>query len=289
MKCFPVLLTVSSDWAEEESTMCDSDWTSDLDEDLPVFTFLQPPGRSSLMCQRSPEKADAGGRELSAGSSLEAAGAAPVMLISSDSDDDEPYVPLAQRLKHRQSSSISTSSAVHHRKGAELCLPSKASSSHQGKQTSQAECEDVPLSLFSSTKRTAEEIQDSREEAVRRRQVRHTQQQEKETLRQEQERQRAERRAVAEAARALRPEECMRHMVVAVDPGEEATGGLCSTVNNPSAQGSNMCVCLQHSCRWKEGGLCWLQCRLWVAAVSLKNKSSPGVSAGQGPLPVFRC
>lgn len=251
-KSFPFLFTVCSDWAEEKRMMGDSDCTNDMDEDLPVFTFLQPTGRSTLMCHRSPEKADAGGCELSVSSSLEVAGAeraASVTLISSDSDDDELYVPLAQRLKDRQNSLISISSAVHHGKGAELCLPSKPTSLHQVKQTSQAESDDV-LSILSSTqkqrtKRTVEEIQDSREEAVRSRQFRDTQQQEKETLRREQERQKAERRALAEAARARRPEECIKHMVVAVDPGEEKTG-LCSCVNNdqrmPLLRGSNVSV-----------------------------------------------
>uniref|UniRef100_A0A096MBS5 Essential meiotic structure-specific endonuclease 1 n=1 Tax=Poecilia formosa TaxID=48698 RepID=A0A096MBS5_POEFO len=58
----------------------------------------------------------------------------------------------------------------------------------------------------------------SREEALRRRQARERRQQDREALKQEQERQKAERRALAEASKALRPEECIKHMVVAVDP-----------------------------------------------------------------------
>lgn len=214
----------------------DSDCTSDLDEELPVFTFLQPSGHSIHKCQRSPEKPGTGGSDagLSAISSLEAGDpgahrgrAADITTISSDSDDDEPYVPLAERLKHRRDR-FSTSSAVPSGKGAELCLLSEQSSLQQVKQTTRAEFEDAPLSLFSpavkkATKRTAEAIRASSKEAVKQRQLRNRRQQEKETLRQEQERAKAERRALAEAAKALRPEECIKHVVVTIDPGEERT------------------------------------------------------------------
>ncbi|XP_037835527.1 crossover junction endonuclease EME1 isoform X2 [Kryptolebias marmoratus] len=211
---------------------CDSDCTSDLDEELPVFTFLQPSGYSNQKCQRSPEKPDSGGSDAapSAISSLGASDsgtragkASTLVMISSDSDDDVPYVPLTQRLQHRQNSLISTSSAIPKGNGAELCLPPTLTSLHQVKQTTKGEFEDGPLGLLSptkkkATKRTAEEIQDSREEIVRRRHLRDTQKEEKMSLRQEQEREKAERRALADAAKALRPEECIKHMVVAVDP-----------------------------------------------------------------------
>lgn len=204
----------------------DSD-SSDLDEELPVFAFLQPSGHSSQ------KKPGTGGSdaELSAISSLKAgdpgahaARAANVMTISSDSDDDVSYVPLSERLKHRQDSLISTSSAVPSGKGAEFCLSSEQTSLQQVKQTTRAECEDASLSLFSTamkkaTKRTAEA---SSEEAVKKRQLRNRQQ-EKETLKREQERAKAERRALEEAVMAQRPEECIKHMVVTVDPGEEKT------------------------------------------------------------------
>ncbi|XP_013886619.1 crossover junction endonuclease EME1 isoform X2 [Austrofundulus limnaeus] len=178
-----------------QSMVGDSDSTSDLDEELPVFTFLQPAGSSSLTCQRG------------------AAGPA-VMLISSDSDDEEPDVPLAQRLKHRQDASISTSSVLHRGGGAELGLPSE-----QVKQTSQVE-DGAPLK--NRAKRTAEEVQESREQAVRRRrrQLTDTQQEQ-------------QRRAVAQAARALRPDECIKHMLVCVDPAVlqvEGGGALLAAV-----------------------------------------------------------
>lgn len=233
-----------------------SDSTSDLDEELPVFDFLQP-GRhlrqTSQSRQENPHLVCLDGSDTEQ--------AANVMMISSDSDGDEPYVPLAQRLKQRQDNVISASSTVTNGKDAGRRSPSSLASSHLSCQNGSSEPE-CPLSShqgrtagrgvsggpdevaalprrwkpFSAAgsadaspakrkpaKRMVEEVQASREEAVRRRQARETQQRGKEALRQEQERQKAERKALAEAAKALRPEECIKHMVVAVDPGKENT------------------------------------------------------------------
>ncbi|XP_028264008.1 crossover junction endonuclease EME1 [Parambassis ranga] len=224
-----------------------SDSTSDLDEEMPVFDFLQP-GRhviNSQSCSEKPALVNA------------RTGSTGVMLISSDSDDDAPYVPLAQRLKQKHDNVISASSTVTNGNDAELYTPSNLATSQLSCQNVFSESERLlglngmrpvscgafggpeeledlpqrPLKHLSSegsadtssarrkpAKRTAEEIQASREEALRRRQGRERQQQDKEALRQEQERQKAERKALAEAAKALRPEECIKHMVVAVDP-----------------------------------------------------------------------
>lgn len=193
--------------------------SSDLEEELPVFAFLQPSGRPS---QKKPAGSDA---DPSAVSSLKAGDpgahtgrAANITTISSDSDDDVSYVPLSERLKHRQDSLTSTSSAVPSGKAAEFCLSSEQTGLRQVKQTTRAEGEDASISLFSpavkkATKRTAEA---SSAEAVKQRQ-------EKETLKRERERATAERRALAEAVKAQRPEECIKHMVVTVDLGEENT------------------------------------------------------------------
>ncbi|XP_024140950.1 crossover junction endonuclease EME1 isoform X2 [Oryzias melastigma] len=171
--------------------------SSDLDEELPVFDFLQPSQRCS---QISPTESDKAARTKQ--------GAADVMTISSDSDDD--YAPLAQRLK-----SNSDPSAVSNGKIPD-CGSFFSRSSQNGiivTEHAPGVRQEEPQSLETSparrklTKRTREEIQTSREEALRRRQ-------EKE----EQEKQKAEKRAVAEAAKALRPDECIKHMVVAVDP-----------------------------------------------------------------------
>ncbi|XP_044034937.1 crossover junction endonuclease EME1 isoform X3 [Siniperca chuatsi] len=233
-----------------------SDSTSDLDEELPVFDFLQPGRRLSQADQSHTEKPDL--VSPAKGNAGTCTGTADVMMISSESDDDAPYVPLAQRLKQRQDNTISASSAVTNGKDAEQYSPSNLATSQQSCQNGYSESERPlsfhqvrtvshgvsrgseevaaalpqrslkPLSGAGSTdtspakkkpaKRTAEESQASREEVLWRRQARERQQRGKEAVRQEQERQKAERKALAEAAKALRPEECIKHMVVAVDP-----------------------------------------------------------------------
>ncbi|KAM9336320.1 crossover junction endonuclease EME1 [Symphorus nematophorus] len=241
-----------------------SDSTSDLDEELPVFDFLQP-GRHVSRAPRSHDSdhlngCDAGEAAILSSSSAKGnAGtrseAADVMMISSDSDDDVPYVPLAQRLKQKQDNVITPSLNVTNGKDAERPSPALLAGSQLTCQNGFSELERPPsfhwertlscggseeaaeaavlpkrrpLSGAGSTgaspakskaaKRTVEEIQASREEALRRRQARERQHRGREALRQEQERQKAERKALAEAAKALRPEECIKHMVVAVDP-----------------------------------------------------------------------
>ena len=220
-----------------------SDFSSDLEEELPVFDFLQPGRHLSQASQSHGEKADLVDLDDSdaeeGASSVPAfvkgnAGTDDVMMITSDSDDDAPYVPLAQRLKQRRDNVISASSTITNGKDAEQCLPSNLASSQLSHQDGFPESEPPlllssrqvrtgsqsasdgpdeaaslqwwllpkPLSGMGSTdissanrkpaKRTAEEIQGSREEALRRKQARERQRQDKEVLRQEQERQKAE-------------------------------------------------------------------------------------------------
>ncbi|XP_077959121.1 uncharacterized protein eme1 isoform X3 [Gasterosteus aculeatus] len=226
-----------------------SDSTSDLDEELPVFDFLHRAsqsrrGRPDADAAASAAKGQAGARPRAAG----------VMTISSDSDDD-PYVPLAQRLQQRRDDAIGgaagAASAVSNGEDAERRSPSdpvraqllrqngnpqperppglrgESAVSHNGS-SGDPDGADLPrrrqhpdaspARRKPSTRTEEEEVQASREEAQRRRQAGEGQQRGKEALRQEQERQKAERKALAAAAKALRPEECIKHMVVAVDP-----------------------------------------------------------------------
>ncbi|XP_060884181.1 crossover junction endonuclease EME1 [Labrus mixtus] len=205
-----------------------SDSTSDLDEELPVFDFLSQVSRSHA---EKPGPGDAeGAAQLTAVKGSVGKRPADVMMISSDSDDGAPYVPLAQRLKQKRDNVITASSAVANGKYAEPRLMSNLSSFRQvrtasdGSEDSAAlppkplSCTETSPAKRKPAKRSAEEMQASREEALRRRQAREGQQKDKGALRQEQERQKAERRALAEAAKALRPEECIKRMVVAVDP-----------------------------------------------------------------------
>lgn len=205
-----------------------SNSSSDSEEELPVFDFLIRTSQS-----RRPD-VDGAAAILS---SAEGTGRADVMMMSESDDDDAPYIPLAQRLKQRRDNVVSSSSAVTNGKHAE---PPSSLSSIRQVQPSNTVISDVseglpallqrcPLSTAGSTglsppsgkqaKCTAEEIQGSREEALKRRQDRERQQRDKEALRQEQEREKAERKMLAEAAKALRPDECIKHMVVVVDPG----------------------------------------------------------------------
>ncbi|KAM7371261.1 hypothetical protein PAMP_010748 [Pampus punctatissimus] len=228
------------------------DSSSDLEEELPVFDFLQPGRHLSQTSRSHTEKAGSvhlddsdaeGACSLPASVKVNAV-KTDVMTISSDSDDDAPYVPLAQRLKQRQDNVIRASSTITNGKDAEKYSPSTlasaplscqvrtenrgASNGHDEAASHQRWLPPKPLSSVGSTdispakrkpaKRTVEEIQATREEALRRRQARERQQHDKEALRQEQERQKAEKKALAEAAKALRPEECIKHMVVVVDP-----------------------------------------------------------------------
>uniref|UniRef100_A0A673KQC1 Crossover junction endonuclease EME1-like n=2 Tax=Sinocyclocheilus rhinocerous TaxID=307959 RepID=A0A673KQC1_9TELE len=61
-------------------------------------------------------------------------------------------------------------------------------------------------------KKTPAEVEAARQETLRKRAMREHQQEEKERLR-------MEKKALADAVKALRPEECIKHMVVTVDPG----------------------------------------------------------------------
>ncbi|XP_035998236.1 crossover junction endonuclease EME1 isoform X2 [Fundulus heteroclitus] len=199
--------------------------SSDSDEELPVFDFLQTRPSNGAASQRSPKNPGP-----VSPSPRGAAGSTDVMMISSDSEDDAPYVPLAQRLMLRQGGGVlgeRNATEAPRRKGPPE--PEHQLVLRQEGRTSPEEVDDLPLRPLSApqradsspsrtkaTKRTVEEIQASREEAQRRRQER--QQQGKEAIKERQERQKAERKALAEAAKALRPEECIKHMVVAVDP-----------------------------------------------------------------------
>lgn len=242
-----------------------SDYTSDLDEELPVFDFLQPNRRVCQDSQTPSEKVERDGVDPGKAGVISSSQVttatrtrtADVMMISSDSDDDDgPYIPLAQRLKQKQNDQISAAAAVTNGKHSQERSASSLSSAQLGQvhvrpSISQERLvnpgvsdglgeeaahplrwsppKPLPGAGLTGTspakaraaKRTAEEIQASREEALKRRDARQRQQRDKEALRQEQERQKAEKRALSDAAKALRPEECIKHIVVAVDPGKE--------------------------------------------------------------------
>ncbi|XP_076008231.1 structure-specific endonuclease subunit EME1 isoform X2 [Genypterus blacodes] len=175
--------------------------------------------------------------------------AADIIMLSSDSDDDAPYVPLAQRLKQREQDCIGAFLATTNGKHEEQYLPSDLavselpclngftesepiSSSNQIRtETHRAlggseeapllqwwlKCPSRPTNTSPARKKPAKELQASKQEALKRKQARVGQQSDREPLDKQQHREKAEKKALAEAAKALRPEECMKHIVVVVD------------------------------------------------------------------------
>lgn len=175
-----------------------SNSSSDLDDELPAFEFLS---QTSLRHRSGPD-----------GCAPTSSRQNDVMMISSGSDD-EADVPLAQRLKQRQDNTIGASSRNLSTKDSEPQPLSSLSTRHQlpghetGPKRKHAVCSD-------------EESQASTEEVLKSREARERRQQDRELLRKEREREKSERKALAEAVKTLRPEECIKHMVVVVDPGQ---------------------------------------------------------------------
>ncbi|KAI4900299.1 hypothetical protein NFI96_010578, partial [Prochilodus magdalenae] len=164
-----------------------------------------------------------------------------VLMVSSESEEEEAFVPLAVRLKQKQAGTASSTgvresqtSSAHHNSDL-LDKQSPALTTHHitvvqpedypGKysdnishQSSDYDAACVAKGSLSrgenlrKGKRTPVEIEAAKEEALRRRAERETQQGEREKLR-------AEKKALTDAVKAMRPEECLKHMVVTVDPG----------------------------------------------------------------------
>ncbi|KAM8876804.1 crossover junction endonuclease EME1 isoform 1-T2 [Synchiropus picturatus] len=182
---------------------------SDTDDDLPVYDFLKP----MQSVNHSPQSHAEGPNSHVNGTGKAKSSACPrkvEVIISSDSDD-EPYVPLAQRLTKVTSPPLAPSTASHG-----LMAQSTIPDAHQPLCLPQTITHKKAQSR--PTKRTAEELHGSREEAVKRNQAGMAHRRDKEALKLENEAKKAERKAQMEAAKALRPEECIKHMVVAVDP-----------------------------------------------------------------------
>ncbi|KAK7919097.1 hypothetical protein WMY93_010381 [Mugilogobius chulae] len=174
-----------------------TDSNSDLDEELPVFLHIPAQPQSSAPSHPKP---------------ITSSARCPVMTISSDSEDDTPYVPLALRLKQQQDQG----------RGVSSCIMKKSPTSFTEIVTLQHENGHVNVSESPAKpkppKRTAEEIQRSKQEAVRRKQEREQKQEHKDKQKKSREEEKLQRKAQAEAVKALRPEECVKYMVAVVDP-----------------------------------------------------------------------
>ncbi|XP_049320602.1 crossover junction endonuclease EME1 [Astyanax mexicanus] len=165
------------------------------------------------------------------------------MVSSSESEEEEEaFIPLAVRLKQKQSdvskaqTSLANHIAANHNGNLTTAKPSPALSAHRVPETGPAadylgkyssnishqsgnyDAACVTKDLLSGGenprkgKRTPAEMEAAKEDALRRRAAREKQQGERERLR-------AEKKAMADAVKAMRPEECLKHMAVAVDPG----------------------------------------------------------------------
>ncbi|XP_034050519.1 crossover junction endonuclease EME1 [Thalassophryne amazonica] len=232
--------------------------SSDLEEEFPVCDFLQSGRCHSQVTSDTPdltvllEESDREEAPPAAGT-----GAADVIVMSSDSDDDAPYIPLAQRLKQKQGILISAPSAVSKETDFSSSEPSlqQATTGSHGfleKYHCFAKGSSTSATRRRPAKSTAEEVQTSREEAEKKRQAR-------EVLKEEQEKQKVERRALAEAAKALRPEESIKHMVVVVDPALLQLEGGATLLASVQALG---CSCaiekqpLPRSVSWRRRSPC---------------------------------
>lgn len=183
-------------------------------------------------------------------SSLEvhaSAGAArsDVLMVSSDSEEEEEeaMIPLAVRLKQKQlglgTAAISAeetqaSNAVSNGCSRPLDVPAHhinpkarpvernqtcsnitrqcSSNNNAPYLTKEPPPEAENGTYLAKCKKTPAEVEAARQEALRKKAMREHQQEEKERLR-------MEKKALADAVKALRPEECIKHMVVTVDPG----------------------------------------------------------------------
>ncbi|XP_036383220.1 crossover junction endonuclease EME1 [Megalops cyprinoides] len=249
-----------------------SDSDSSEAEDLPVFDFLKPTRSQADHSRAEPAQLvvlDSSDSESlgppSPVSHQEPCPAVPerqgpkVLMVSSDSEEEEASVPLALRLKQRLGNPVTSTTAAH--QGRPQHPPSRCPDVSVQPHCAKSSSDPTPAGEFNTpllrnpeadeenegpkgsaavwrsaesfpwteggvsppkkkvAKRTPAEIEAARQEALRKRAVRQKQQMDKEERRLELERQRAEKKALADAVKALRPEECIKHIVVSVDPG----------------------------------------------------------------------
>ncbi|XP_062859990.1 crossover junction endonuclease EME1 [Trichomycterus rosablanca] len=208
-----------------------SDTDSSDSEQLPVFDFSQK--KSTEKPKSSPVDSDTLGSDMTPlvipNASCPARG--DVYMVSSDSEEEEVFVPLALRLKQKPNGlpsqigthevrvsvngngnfNIHSVPAAAHRVLTNFHPDTDAISHHS---TSYGPSRSVkePVAVTEKCKRTPAEIGNSREEALRRKAEREKQQVEKERIT-------AEKKVLVDTVKAMRPEECLKHMVVMVDPG----------------------------------------------------------------------
>uniref|UniRef100_A0A672LV21 Essential meiotic structure-specific endonuclease 1 n=1 Tax=Sinocyclocheilus grahami TaxID=75366 RepID=A0A672LV21_SINGR len=223
-----------------------SDSNSSDSEELPVFDFSQSKSRQpnlvvldSSDSEMAPVADPVSSLEVHA-----SAGAArsDVLMVSSDKVE-EAMIPLAVRLKQKQlglgtapisAEETRASNVVSNGCSRLLEVPShhinpeaqpiehnkicsnitrQCSSNNNAPYLSKEPPPEAENGTYlAKCKKPPAEVEAARQEALRKRAMREHQQEEKEGLR-------MEKKALADNVKALRPEECLKHMVVTVDPG----------------------------------------------------------------------
>ncbi|KAM9463177.1 crossover junction endonuclease EME1 isoform 1-T3 [Clarias gariepinus] len=186
----------------------DSDSSDSSDsEQLPVIDFSQKPKTSvsTHSATSRPVSARAAGQD--------------VLTVSSDSEEEEEesFVPLAVRLKQKAVAKITHESQKSSLTGGvkektSTARSDKAVNDDRGHGKETVSIRDEDDGGIRRRKRTLEEMEASREEALRRKAEREKQNGERERVR-------AEKKALTDAVKAMRPDECIKHVVVVVDPG----------------------------------------------------------------------
>lgn len=229
--------------------MSDSD--SSDSEQLPVFDFSQSKIKQTelvVLDHSDSEMAPVNKPVTSEVCCPGGAAGSDVLMVSSDSEEEEAMIPLAVRLKQKQrdlasavivpeksQASSSLSNGRSQLLNVPVTLPPLYISELEDQPVERSKIctnitrqfssvynapyltEEPPPAAENGThlakrKKTPAEVEAARQEALRKRATREQQQEEKERLR-------LEKKAMADAVKALRPEECIKHMVVTVDPG----------------------------------------------------------------------
>ncbi|XP_005156276.1 crossover junction endonuclease EME1 [Danio rerio] len=257
-----------------------SDSESSDSEELPVFDFSQSQTRQTnlVVLDSSDSEMAPVANPVSSLEVQTSAGAtkSDVLMVSSASEDEEePMIPLAVRLKQKQCGlSISATNAEQSRasnavsNGCSRLLDVPAyhinpeaqpvqrnkissnitrhySSNHDAPYlTKEPEAENG--TYLAKRKKTPAEVEAARQEALRKRAIREHQQEERGRLR-------MEKKALADAVKALRPEECIKHTVVTVDPGLLQLEGGGALLTSLHAMGCNCAIEKQSLPR----SVCW--------------------------------
>ncbi|XP_026132819.1 crossover junction endonuclease EME1 [Carassius auratus] len=264
---------------------------SDSDsEELPVFDFSQSKSRQPnlVVLDRSDSEMASVADPVSSLEVRVSTGAArsDVLMVSSDSEEEEEeaMIPLAVRLKQKRlglgTAAVSaeetrTSSVVsngcsrlldvpghhinpkaHPVERNKICsnITRQCSSNDSAPYLTKEPTPEAETGTYlAKRKKTLAEVEAVRQETLRKRAIREHQQEEKERLR-------MEKKALADAVKALRPEECIKHMVVTVDPGLlQLEGGGGALLTSLHAMGCNCAIekqSLPRSVTWARRSPC---------------------------------